>query len=102
MPPKEDEFWLQVAKRMEGKGEEHNTSEIGYSDYLIYGAPSGADFIHREATRVCVLAQKGRYEEVQEHLIDIVVFSALLWGYCQSLTARETPEIKLTEKEKQA
>ena len=71
----------EALSRFVTKGGEHNSSTIGFEDYCIFGEMSAADFIHREATRVCALAQSGKLDQIEEHLVDIIVFSILMSEY---------------------
>ena len=71
---------LELAQRkLEQKGEEHNTGTVGFRDYCPFGLRSAATFVHREALRVCVCITRGNIDEVLEHLIDTVVFAILMW-----------------------
>jgi len=76
-----DVFELAV-ERLKAKGEEHNTETITFDDYCPFGNSSAATFVYREALRICALVMNGADgAEVVEHLIDVVVFSQLMYGY---------------------
>ena len=73
----EHELLQKASERLSTKAEEHEEFE----QYCVFGCVSAADFIHREATRVCVHAYKKDTEGQREHLIDVVAFAMLMWDY---------------------
>ena len=67
-------------KRIQEKEKEHDSPCVAFEDYCVFGDVSAADFIHREATRVCAMAERGDFRGMKEHLVDVVVFAMLMWG----------------------
>lgn len=74
-----EELFKEALKRHKAKADEHNSGGIEFEDYCIYGDMSAADFIHREATRVCAMAERGDVDGMKEHLVDVAVFAGLMW-----------------------
>lgn len=88
------ELLEQAILRLDLKGREHNQGTITFRDYCPFGLKSAATFVHREALRVCMCIAKGDSAGVREHLIDVVVFSMLMWDNLCKLPEEEQPKVQ--------
>jgi len=91
--PREMNELLQLAlDRMKAKGAEHNNFRVSFASYCPFGNLSAATLLHREALRICIEAERDNQAGVDEHLVDLVVFSILMWNlnHPANLTSKQS------------